>query len=323
MHDSPTRRLLRIAAALAVGALTAAGCGTGHGADTAVRPAAFATLHGGPSHDQIALPVDAYSLTVPERDRLDHARSVLAGACMRTFGYRYDAAGDKAVSDRTARNNLTDFGLYENKRRYGVTDVALATRYGYHLVSAASGSAVPQDVADDHGLGKENAAEQEVRYGTDARGKRALRTASGRPIPVNGCLSAGDATFTVHGTMGDADAVRALAAASFEQSQKDPAVVTARQAWSGCLAAKGYTFADPVGNPGFDVSTPTVSPAESAMAAADAACKLRSHLTDVWLASEAAYQRQQIAAHPADFRAAKADHDVTMQRVDQVLATAR
>lgn len=340
MHgSSPSRRRGRLAVAAtamtAAVAASVAGCGSGHGSGgtstgsttaAAVRPAAgaFATLHGGPAHDQIALPVDAYALTVPERDRLDLARSVLAGDCMRSFGYRYDAAADKAVAARTARNHLDDFGLYENKRRYGVTDPATAARYGYHLVSAASGTAVPQDEADDHGLGKESPAEQEVRYGTDAEGKPVLHTAAGKPIPPTGCLSAGDAPFTVQGTRGDdTEAVRALAATSFEQSQQDPAVVTARKAWSACLAAKGFTFTDPVGNPGFDAETPAVSPAETAMASADAACKQQTHLTDVWLAAEAGFQQQWIAAHPADFRAAKSVHDEMMKRVDQVLAAAR
>ncbi|CAG6396147.1 hypothetical protein NMG29_27305 [Streptomyces cocklensis] len=332
--SSPSGRRGRLAVAAtamtAAVAASVAGCGSGQGSGgttttAAVKPAAgaFATLRGGPTHDQIALPVDAYALTVPERDRLDHSRSVLAGRCMRSFGYRYDAAADKAVAVRTARNHLGDFGLYENKRRYGVTDVAVAARYGYHLVSAASGTAVPQDEADDHGLGKESPAEQEVRFGTDPKGKPALRTASGQPIPPNGCLSAGDATFTVQGATGDdTEAVRALASTSFEQSQQDPAVVAARTAWSKCLAAKGYTFTDPLGNPGFDAGAPTVSPAESAMAAADAACKQQTHLTDVWLAAEAGFQQKWIAAHPADFRAAKSVHDEMMKRVDQVLGAA-
>lgn len=323
---SGRRRRLPVAAIALTAAVAAsvAGCGSRHGGGTTAtgKPAAaaFATVHGGPTHDQIALPVDAYALTVPERDRLDLARSVLAGTCMRSFGYRYDAAADKAVAARTARSHLADFGLYENKRRYGVTDVAMAARSGYHLLSAASGTAVPQEEADDHGLGEESPAEREVRYGTDAAGKPVLRTASGRPIPPAGCLSAGDATFTVQGTRGDdTEAVRALAAASFDRSQQDPAVVAARKAWSKCLAAKGYTFTDPVGNPGFDVETPAVSPAETAMAAADAGCKQQTHLTDVWLAAEVDFQQKWIASHPADFRAAKSVHDEMVKRVDQVL----
>ncbi|SHM59723.1 hypothetical protein SAMN05216499_112132 [Actinacidiphila paucisporea] len=305
----------------------AAGCGSGSGpgptAGAGRTAADFATLHGGPAHDQLALPVDAYAYTVAERDQLALARSVTTGECLRQFGYAYDFTADKAENALVARRDLMDFGLYGNKRRYNVTDPAVAAAYGYHLVSTVTGVEKAAG-SDRHGLGDRSAAEDVVLTGNDPAGTVVSRTPAGRPIPAGGCAGQGNGAFTNRdGTIGDPATITGLRSASFDRSEHDPKVTSALRAWSACLLAKGRRYASPLDDPGFDIESRTVSPAEAAAARADVACKQQTHLTDTWLASEVTYQRQWIAAHPADFRAATAEHDATMKRVVQVIAAAR
>ncbi|WP_327288144.1 hypothetical protein [Streptomyces sp. NBC_01198] len=325
MHASSVSRRLFGLALLAAVTVSAAGCGStgGHGQDGqgAAGPSAFATLHGGPSHDQIALPADAYAFDVSERDRALLARAVTIGECLHGFGYPYDLAAEKAENAATVRKDLMDFGRYDNKRRYMVTDPVAAARYGYHLVSTVVGAGGTDGAS---GLGDLGTAEKRVLYGADEKNAPVTRTRQGKPIPPGGCAATGDeAVAGKSGPFGEATAVASLRSASFQQSREDPEVVAATHAWSACMAARGHTLSDPLGDPGFDIDKPTVSPAESAMAKDDARCKQQTHLVDLWFASEVDYQRRWIASHQADFTAAKADHDETMKRVALVLAAAR
>jgi hypothetical protein len=276
----------------------------------------MATTHGGASGDELILPVNAYGYTVPERNRLGWARQVLTGACMRQLGYRYVV--DAAQYQRVATIDLADNGVYGNKRRYVVTDPATAGRYGYHKVSTATGA---QAVGGRRNPGAMTTDEREGLFGVLPDGKSATHTADGRPIPAGGCIGAADTTLARAGQAGKAEPVNRLGGESYQHSLGDARVRAVFQAWSRCMAGRGYHVTSPLRIiDGFDLDTRTVTPAEIATARADVSCKQQTHLTDIWFDSEEAYQEKQIKGNPDQFHQAKIDHDTVMKAVTKILA---
>jgi hypothetical protein len=253
-----------------------------------------------PPHDDFVLPADAYAFTVPETSRIDLARQLLAGRCMERFGYAFDANAAREVIDRGGRATVADLGYYGNERRYGVTDPAIATRYGYHLVSHVTGTAVAVDADAAPGLGRLSATMKTV---------------------LSGCAREAADALSTDGVLGEADAVADLGGQSYRDSFADPAVVAAFHRWSVCMRGEGYPYRTPrEAGAEFDVNSATVPPREIAAAEADAGCKQRTQLVGVWHGYEVAVQDARIKADPATFQRAKEAHDVRMKRVADVLA---
>lgn len=317
-NDSACRRLIMIAAIL-VG--TQAGCSSGlNPSPVANSAASAATTHGGSSGSELVLPIDAYAYTVPERDKLGWARDILIGRCMRAFGLSYDAAADKTQNSELARTDIQDNGLHGNKRRYDVTDMAIAMKYGYHLVSTVDASAANQ--GNPHGLGKLTATGRQILSGAGPDGKPVARSATGRTIPPGGCVGAADATLAASsGQIGEAEPVSSLDGLSYQQSLKNRKVTAAFRAWSVCMGSKGYHFASPLdANAGFNLDTKTVSARERSTARADVSCKRRTHLVDTWFGVEVAYQKTYIQQHADQFHQAKTDHDAVMKKVATIVS---
>lgn len=312
-----------VAAAVGIVALVA-GVGCGSGVDPAAeadRAGSIATTRGGAGGDELILPVNTYSFTVPERNRLGWARQVLIGACMRKLGYHHDDAADAAQHKRVTAIDLADHGVYGNKRRYVLTDMTTAGKYGYHLVSTANGVRGAEDRHDPHRPGARSTAEQQALTGVDSRGRRVTRTSGGRPVPAGGCIGATDATLSHTGSVGEAGPVSRLDGASYARSLHDGRVRAAFAAWSRCMAGSGYRITSPLhASDKFDLGTSTVSAAEIATARADVACKRHTHLTDIWFGCEMAYQKTQIRRHADEFHQAKLDHDAVMEAVTATLA---
>lgn len=248
------------------------------------------------THGDFVLPADAYAFTLPETGRIDLARELLAGKCMRRLGYAFDP--DQARQQIAAGNahTVTDLGWYGNKRRYGVTDPAIAARYGYHLVNPSLGGTSPAP-----GFGALTPAMRTALTGT--------------------CTREAVTALSPDGVVGEADVVAALGSGSFRDSLHDPAVTAAFARWSACMLESGHHYASPaVAGTDFDIDSPHITPAETAAASADVVCKQRTHVLDVWHGFETTDQNGQIARHRTAFAAARSGHDVEMRRVDAVLA---
>jgi hypothetical protein len=316
----------RLVVVMVAGALVGSVVGCGSGVDPAAEAngaASIATTHGGSSSDELVLPINAYGYTVPERDRLGWARDILIGECMRGYGFSYDATANAAQNSRRARVDIQDHGFYGNKRRYGLTGMATAATYGYHLVSTATGVASPADQANPYGLGTLSATGRAVLTGFGADGKRMSGSVSGRQVPAGGCLGAADAKLGGSGSAREAKPVSDLAGMSYEHSLKDPAVTSAFRAWSSCMTGRAYHVADPLdASNGFNLDVKTVSAHETAAARADVACKQQTHLVDFWFNVEVGYQKKWIEQHADQFHKAKSDHDTTMKLVSKIIATA-
>jgi hypothetical protein len=246
------------------------------------------------THGDFVLPADAYAFTLPETGRIDLARQLLAGKCMQRLGYAFDPDAARREISAGNRNTVTDLGWYGNRRRYGVTDPAIAARYGYHLVTPNLGGTSPAP-----GLGTLTPAMRSALAGT--------------------CTREAAAALSPDGVVGEADAVAALGSGSFRDSLRDPAVTAVFAQWSGCMRDRGYRYASPaVAGAEFDVDSPHITPAEIAAAEADVDCKQRTHVLDVWHGFEVSYQNARIAADPSAFAQARKDHDAEMRRVAAV-----
>jgi hypothetical protein len=248
------------------------------------------------THGDFVLPADAYAFTLPETGRIDLARELLAGKCMRRLGYTFDA--DAARREIPAGNDatVTDLGWYGNKRRYGVTDPAVAARYGYHLVNPNLGGT------------------------SQAPGFGALTPAM-RTALTGTCTREATTALSPDGVVGEADVVAALGSGSFRDSLHDPTVTAAFAQWSTCMLKGGFHYASPaVAGTEFDIDSPRITPAETTAASADVLCKQRTHLIDIWHGFETTDQNTRIAQDPTAFAAAEAGHDAEMRRVGAVLA---
>jgi hypothetical protein len=308
------RRTVTTAIAIAVflGAVT--GCGSdGDEATTAV-PTPSASAAGG----EALLPINAYTLTTLDIGRMGRARTLLAGSCMRRFGFEFDPQG---AGPDGGQSQVKDVGVYGNLRRYGVTDPAAAARYGYHLASTVTGEGSASTLSrSDHGLGELTSAKQAVLFGKTADGK-ALTQVGGRPLPDGGCLGEARSKIATAGELTEAAVVSRISAESFQRSRNDPAVVAAIGQWSACMKSKGYTYPNPLEAAGaFDLDNPTVQVKETATAKADVECKRQVKLVDVWTAFEVRYQKSQIEQHAEELQRIRAERDEQIKRVSEIVS---
>ncbi|MCM0676613.1 hypothetical protein NCC78_18250 [Micromonospora phytophila] len=306
------RRAATSMAALAVLAATVTGCGADDAASTGGGAPAATPAAGG----EVVLPIDAYALTTVDVGRLGHARTLLAGDCMRRFGFTFDAQAVEA----DLRDQVKDVGLHGNLRRYGVTDDAVATRYGYHLASTVEApAAATGEARSDHGLGQLTAAKEAVLFGTTADGK-ALAQVGGQQVPRGGCLGEARTRIADAGQLGESAVVSRISAESFQRSLNDPAVTAAIGRWSACMKAQGHSYPSPLEVAAtFDLENPTVAAKEVATARADVACKRQVDLVTVWTRFEETYQKSQIEKHAQELQRLKADRAEQLKRVSAVV----
>jgi hypothetical protein len=246
-------------------------------------------------HGDFVLPSDTYAFTLPEIGRIDLAKQLLIGKCMQRLGYRFDAAAARRDIAAGNHNTVTDLGWYGNPRRYGVTDPAVAARYGYHLETPSLGG------------------------GTAAPGLGTVTGAMRRSL-TGSCAPEATTALSPDGVVAESDVVADVSARSFRESMHDPAVLAAFGQWARCMGAKGYRYSAPAeACAEFDVDSPRIPAAEIAAAEADVACKQQTHLIDGWHGFEVRYQNDRIAAQRTAFDQAMKDHDAQMRRVDQVI----
>ena len=250
------------ATAFGVGLLV--GCSTG-GVDPVHSAPPEAT-----APDAVSLPLDQYRHTTWDTGRIILAREILIHECMRDHSAEATPPPDAAAIEQDTRMRIKDIGPRGNKRRYGITEPLDAATYGYHLPSTVEGT--------------------------------------GRPVRTNERMPSTSCVHQADTTLGEADLaaselVKEVSTASFEQSLAHPRVVGALGQWSACMKAGGYDHATPMAAMAvFDLSSATVSPAETATAAADVECKLRTGLVGTWQEVESTLQRTALSSRDQAFR---------------------
>jgi hypothetical protein len=242
------------------------------------------------------VPFDDYTLSTLDMQTIEYAEDLLIRDCMRDLGLAWEMLPPPAREDP---NPL-------NRRRYGLIEPELATRYGYHLPPQA-----PELTARDAVWARRDglpSAQKRAAYGADGQG--------GCTAKARGHLRADIANFNDQYRLND------FATEDFAASQKDPDVVRGYDSWRTCMAGAGFDYANPFAafdDPAWGESS-RPSTREIAVAEADVRCKQETHLVETWAAAEERIQLDTIRAHPQDFasfRHIKDTHLAAARRVIQ------
>ncbi|MFD3615067.1 hypothetical protein ACFWWT_07435 [Streptomyces sp. NPDC058676] len=244
----------------------------------------------------LSLPLEAYMETYQDTVSIDNAERHLETQCMADYGFdvTFPPAG------QTPPPNADDSNML---RRYGITDRAMAEKYGYGL---------PDSIQHQEGtkMPKLTTAQVEVLTGrtsirhspTGPAPERAPSTYQGKQIHKDGCAGWADDQLGTR-TM-DFSLVSRLDGDSLTQSQQTPAVQNAIAAWSTCMSGKGYTVDTPYHADAIVPHTDgSPSKAEIAVALADIDCKKSSDLVRIWFTEDSKIQKQQIKDHQSELNA--------------------
>ncbi|MEU5163747.1 hypothetical protein AB0G74_29610 [Streptomyces sp. NPDC020875] len=236
-----------------------------------------------PVDPYIAQPADGY---VRQTVVQDQWRSCMAGYGFADFGPPRTDPRSVAVQ--------VDTGL---GRRYGVSDLASVTKYGYHL---------PTDVPEAPHWEPAPGAETAVFTG---EGDQLVNGAhQGRAVPEGGCRGEARRMFPVP----QSPHAERLGLKSFEASREAPAVVAAVGRWAACMKTEGYDRDHPLDDLeryGIRLESPRPDPKEIAHAVADVTCKERTGLIGIWHGEETARQRTAIQADADRLAAEKRTKD--------------
>ncbi|MCC9311456.1 hypothetical protein LN042_31080 [Kitasatospora sp. RB6PN24] len=291
--------------------LAASGCSAEQAASPAAPappPAAVATPT--PSPAQVAtlqLPIADYMLTPRQSAELKWLNAEKVAVCMKQYGFDLPVAPSPVVSP-------SDSLMF---RRYGVTDPASVSTWGYHL--PRGDNAAPKATLSP--------AENAVLLGRDAAGKP-MTSSNGQSVPTGGCqgkVNTELASLQPGGpgsSGGTSQLVAQTKGESFAHSMADPRVQEVFGHWSECMRGKGFSTPNPL-DAGADlpsVKEPKPDATEIRMAQADVDCKARTNLLGIWFAVEADYQKAAIARQPQAFAALKAERDAQAARIEQLVA---
>jgi hypothetical protein len=270
------RRPVTIAATIGVTILASAGCAQNASSTHAIAPARSSTAmaDGAPATPRAPLgplPIERYRLTPAQADTISTARLVLAARCLAREGFsppRIRAQHSSSIAAATFA-----------PRRYGATDLDAARGTGYHVPA----SSMPAGQADPF---RDIGPREQVALFGDGTHKG------------GGCL--GSSLRALHGRqVYEVSPIAArLDLASFSSTRSGTAMKPTFAAWSRCMSASGFHYADPmqsIDDPAFGGARPTAR--EIAVATADVTCKLRTDLVAHWHAAEVAAQQRLIAGH--------------------------
>jgi hypothetical protein len=242
---------------------------------------------------RLRLPFDDYLLSVDEIYFAESARDRLTEGCMRTRGFDW-----QPVTRR-------QFGDWRNRRRYGVIEIAVAKRYGYHPVR---GLLAPVQVYNEK-VHRENGLSDDAWVAAED--------------PANGCEREANGRLW-SGIPYDTLQVSRLSGLILDEAERTTPVRRATRAWADCMRSSGLHYESP------DQATQdsawrsrATSPREVAVAIADVRCKGRSRFVDALSAAETALQRKAIARHGRYFRQVLRDKDRYLLRARRILASAR
>lgn len=241
------------------------------------------------------VPYDDYTLSTLDMQTIEHAEDLLIRDCMHDRGLKWEMLPAPASQDP---NPL-------NRRRYGLIEPELATRYGYHLPPQ-----VPELAARDAVWARRDRlprAERQAAYGDDGQGGCTAQARSHlrKDIP----------------DFNDQYRLNDFAAADFATSQKDPEVLRVYDSWHTCMATATFDYANPFAafdDPAWGKS-PRPSKRELAVAEADVRCKQETHLVETWAAAEERIQLDTIRAHPQDFASFRHTKDTHLTAAHQAI----
>lgn len=279
-------------------ALLLAGCGGDESTDRDEAELGAVPVVAAP--DQISLPFDAYRLTTDE-DRLNgQAYVLLVQDCALGYGVPVDMV--------PPNNPPTN-----NHKRYGLFDERAAATEGY-------GGTFEEGPAEDRSASVERTPDQRLVIAGPMEGEPGPKTlSSGQEVPEGGCAAAAEKTLgTPESGLPD---VEAMGWQTFQDATNDSRVAEVMEAWSDCMADAGFEY-DSIWDAN-DVHWPDPPTTdEIATAQADVTCKQETNLVGVYVAVEAAYQREVIEAYPGEFDALAKWRDARLKNISAALSSA-
>ncbi|MCI4045810.1 hypothetical protein [Streptomyces sp. TRM75563] len=252
----------------------------------------------------LRLPLEQYRTTPVEAYAWQVAVQQQWRSCMARFGV--DDFGPPPVAEAMVEaqaNAVTG-------RRYGISSMEQAKKYGYHL---------PNDVPEPPHWEPEPGIETALFTGSGP--EIVDGTHDGEALPDGGCRGETAAMFPAPRTP-EADA---LDTAVFEQSKNGDVVAAAVGAWSACMKVAGFDRSHPLedlGAAGIQMSSATAGDEEIAQAVADVACKEETRLVDIWSTEERSRQQEAIKRGSPVLAREKALKDRNASRVRQAYETA-
>jgi len=238
----------------------------------------------------IDLPLQRYEVTGTHVATIHEARIILNQRCAARFGTVY--------TDPTKAT--LDLMMEAASRRYGLVDAEKASRLGYRVSGhAAKGVQSPQ-VAGGDGW-QPSRLEMLVmtgmtRNGTAARQDQRPIDDLGAPLPSGGCTAETESRLDAGLIPVNPQYLPMLQSQSFQQAEHDSRVLTAWREWSTCMRAEGYHYQSPW-EPNDQAWDTPVSVMEVETAEDDLRCRQSTRLTDIWMATESAYQARLIEQH--------------------------
>ncbi|AGZ41626.1 hypothetical protein [Actinoplanes friuliensis] len=284
---------VRLAAALAL-CLVAAGCsddkqpGAASDALTVNSPPVVGAAPQLDLLDGKVFPVEAYKLTPEKTRQLNNAQTVLANKCLARFGFPPSLREVPASQPMDASNS----------RRYGITDGAVAAKYGYHQPGGSDGqtSRPPAEpVTKELSL---------VLYGAPdptGTGKQTGTAANGAEIPAGGCMGESKSKLSAdaYERVDPGQFASDIELAAGKQADADRRVTGKFAEWSACMKTDGFDYSDPFQPLDGEIlksslAQPVPSALEIRTAVADVECKQKVNLVGVWFTVEAAYEEKLI-----------------------------
>jgi hypothetical protein len=257
-----------------------AGCASGGAVVGPLRHWRISASTGLPSQ---VLPIFAYLQSPAQGETFEQAYDIEVAQCMAKWGY----SDPRQVSLSTD----TESPMY---RRYGITSLAVASRWGYHLQPgsspATSKTTVPMSDAESAVYLGTRSRAANSHYSPLGNGKQL--TVAGKLVPPGGCAGAALVRLRAYGAGSDPELPAKINQDDSVASQNNPAVIRVFSAWSKCMVAKGYTLSNPLqAGDNFNIETPGPSQKEIDVAVADVRCKDQAQVISTWFGVE--YQLQE------------------------------
>jgi hypothetical protein len=222
------------------------------------------------------VPLDEYKLSRLDLQTIEYAEDLLTRDCMRDLGMDWKMLSPPSNQDPDPLN----------RRRYGLIEPEIATRFGYHLPPLP-----PELVARESVWAQRDRlppAERRAAYGDDGKG---------------GCRA--EARDHLREGIQDLNQSRLhdFSAEAFKASREDPEVVKVFGKWSACMKAEGFRYSDPFEPFGDTAWAKSRRPSaqEIVVAEADVRCKQVTDLVSVWSGAEERIQLVAIRSHHEDF----------------------
>ncbi|MFE7073921.1 hypothetical protein ACFU96_27910 [Streptomyces sp. NPDC057620] len=225
----------------------------------------------------LVLPLDRYELSPSDTQVIESAEDVIVRRCMAAQGFSWPLLPRSGDTEPV------------NRRRYGVVELSVARRFGYHLPPDAPQTAHRRALAET----REDALRP--------AGKRAAYSEQGR----GGCWNKAHAQLLENVPTSNHDLLNRVVVASFDTARHDKAVVRTVSAWSACMRRSGHPYADPLAAAGDGRWARSARPTaeELRTAVADVRCKQKTLLVRVWAHAEERAQRTAVHKHRKDFNA--------------------